>query len=173
MSWEENWQRKVFQQEAERQLVRHFARVFRLEVWKLQGSEDDGGTDAILGRNGEELSLEARRKGYPNYRGEVCHALNRGWETGCIKYDGVYLNELTIARHRDEGTSFIYLVQFAKGPDPIRAAPINLAHSDELLAQPVQWERSTNTGNMQSVKLIPVDWFKRLVPMDGLEGQYR
>jgi hypothetical protein len=48
-----------------------------------------------------------------------------------------------------------------KGCKP-RACIIGPSRVKELLQQPYREQKSTNSGNMQSVKIVPLDWFKEI-----------
>ena len=143
------------EKDAERQLITDFAAKIKAKVIKLQGDSDDGGTDGVIEYKGKEISVEARRKGYPNHRGKAFF-FNEGWETRCLVNDGgIFLNELTIKNYKDK--IFIFVVEI-NGFKP-RSAVITASKVDELLNQPHREMKSTNTGIMQSVKTVPLDWF--------------
>jgi hypothetical protein len=144
------------EKEAERQLIRDFAKVTNSKVIKLQGDNDDGGTDGVIKYNGKEKNVEARRKGYPNHSGKVLF-FEKGWNSRFLG-SGIFLNELTIKKYKDKGEGFIFLVDI-KGFKP-RCCIINNSRVDELLRQPYQSMRSTNSHVKQSVKTVPLDWFK-------------
>jgi hypothetical protein len=155
MSWQPQEEK-----DAERRLIREFVdRRSNTRIVSLQDDDDDGGTDGVIEREGGGLfAVEARRKGFPNHSGKTCR-FDRGWETGFLARDGgIFLNELTIRKHKDRGEGFVYLVEI-KGCPP-RAASVNLSRIDELLSQPHRTMRSTNSRNPQSVKSVPLEWFK-------------
>ena len=144
------------EKDAERQLITNWAVIKGARVIKLQGDNDDGKTDGVVEYNGEETSVEARRKGYPNHSGKAC-LFSEGWETKFLVNDGgIFLNESTIKNHRNKG--FIYIVEI-KGFKP-RFCFISPSRIDELLSQPYRKMKSTNSGVLQSVKAVPLHWFE-------------
>lgn len=144
------------EKDAERELIANFAIKIGAKVVKLQEDEDNGKTDGIIEHDGKEISVEARRKGFPNHSGKTLSFID-GWKTRFLVNDGgIFLNESTIKNHKDKG--FVYLVEI-KGFKP-RACAIDVLRINELLNQPIRRMRSTNSGSIQSVKTIPLDWFK-------------
>ena len=141
-------------------MIKNFAHKIGAEVVSLQGDNDDGGTDGVIQRPGREAKcVEARRKGYPNHRGKVCD-FPGGWNNYRLVTDGgIFLNELTIQHHKDENEDFIFLVEI-KGFPP-RACYINKERTAELLQQPHRIMGSTNSKSDQSVKTVPLNWFKK------------
>lgn len=138
----------------ERNLIINFAKSQNYEVYKLQGLKDDGGCDGLLkSPTGEIYPIEVRRKGFANHFGQVTN-FPQGWDTWCLR-TGIYLNESTIRKYI--GCKFFYLVEI-KCCKP-RATFINAGKVNELLAQPMKYERSTNSGIWQSVKSVPLNWF--------------
>jgi hypothetical protein len=137
---------------AEKQLIKHFANKFKAKIVKLQGDVDDGKTDGIIEYNNIEINVEARCKGYPNHKGYVT-PFKEGWDTKCLT-NGIFLNESTIRNHKQ----FIFIVKI-KGFKP-RCCLISPSKINKLLQQPYEESKSTNTGKMQSVKKIPLNWFK-------------
>lgn len=144
------------EKELERQLIRDLAKAIKAEVIKLQGNNDDGGTDGIIKYNGKEKNVEARRKGYPNHKGKVLF-FEKGWNSRFL-VSGIFLNELTIQKYKDKGEGFIFVVDI-KGFKP-RCCIINSSRVNELLRQPYRSMKSTNSCKLQSVKTVPLDWFK-------------
>lgn len=141
------------EREAEKQLIIHFAQKVGAKIIKLQEDEDDCGTDGILERNGTQICVEARRKGYPNHKGKVCF-FNNGWNDPRLS-KGIFLNERTIVYYKD--SMFIYIVDINGYPP--RYCFLSKERIHQLLEQPLLEQKSTNTGNMQSVKTIPLNWF--------------
>jgi len=141
---------------AERELINSFAKKINAKVLKLQEDVDDSKTDGIIEHNGKKISVEARRKGYPNHSGHTLSFKN-GWKTKfLVSGGGIFLNELTIKNHKDEG--FIFLVDI-KGFAP-KACFINTSRINQLLMQPHRTMKSTNSKVLQSVKTVPLYWFK-------------
>lgn len=160
VSYQERKRREQETKEAERWQIHFLAKKVKAdEVVKVQENKDDGGTDGIIKWKGKLIAVEARRKGFPNYWGEVCGALSKGWDSNCIK-EGIYLNERIVFDYQLRREQFIYMVEFEGGEKRIRIALINLSRIEELMASPTRWERSTNTGVRQPVKMVPVSWFK-------------
>ena len=95
------------EKETEWQLIRDFAKVTNSKVIKLQGDNDDGGTDGVIEYNGKEKNVEARRKGYPNHSGKVSSFFEKGWNSRCL-VSGIFLNELTIQKYKAKGKGFIW-----------------------------------------------------------------
>ena len=140
---------------AERRLITDFAEKIKAKVVKLQEDDDDGETDGFIEYEGKPKRVEARRKGYPNHRGRTFF-FSKGWETNFLINDGgIFLNELTIRKSKDKGFIFVVDIMGDK-----RAAVINSSRVDELLKQPRREMKSTNSGVMQSVKTLPLAWFK-------------
>lgn len=146
----------------ERKLITEF--VIRMEdrfktkikILKLQGDVDDGLADGIIEIDGIEHSVEGRRKGFPNHEGKTRLFIN-GWKTKCLVEDkGIFLNESTIRRYKNKG--FIYIVDINWFYPKV--AIITAAQVDELLRQPFKEELSTNDSGMQSIKTVPLEWFK-------------
>jgi hypothetical protein len=147
----------IEEKNAERDLIKDFAIKTKRTVVKLQEDNDDGGTDGIVEYNGEKISVEARRKGFPNHRGWSSSAFKDGWESRCLVNDGgIFLNESTIKNYKNK--SFIFIVEI-KGFKP-KHCIIDPPMVDELLKQPHRAMKSTNSGVMQSVKTVPLSWFK-------------
>ena len=145
------------EKDAERQLITNFATKIGAKVIKLQEDNDDGKTDGVIEYDGKEINVEARRKGYPNHSGKAFF-FKDGWKNKLlVNGGGIFLNELTIKHHQDKG--FVYIVEI-RGAKP-KAAVINAAKVTELLKQPRRTMKSTNTGVMQSVKTVPLDWFTK------------
>jgi hypothetical protein len=144
------------EKDAEISILILFAYKIKAKLIKLQGYDDDGKTDGIIEFNGEEYNVEVRRKGYPNHRGKIL-SFNNGWETNFLT-KGIYLNELTIKNHRGKG--FFYVVKI-KG-SKMRCCFITKTNVEELLKQPEEFMRSTNSGNFQSIKFVPLKWFKEI-----------
>lgn len=148
------------EKEAERQLIKDWVERKGGKVIKLQDDNDDGKTDGIIEFNGKLLNVEARRKGYPNHKGKVCLFKN-GWETEFLLRDGgIFLNERTIKNNKDNGFLFIVDIKGPNGSES-RSCIINKSRIEELLNQPYREQKSTNSGNMQSVKIVPLDWFEQ------------
>ena len=145
------------EKEAERQLIKDFAEKRGYEVIKLQGDEDDGKTDGVIGRDGKQISVEARRKGYPNHKGKDCTFMS-GWETEFLVREGIFLNERTIRNYESKKFLFIVDIKGPKGSEP-RACRIDQTRVAELLKQPHKKMKSTNSHVWQSVKYVPVSWF--------------
>jgi len=146
------------EKDAERQLITNFAAKIGGRVISLQEDDDNGKTDGIIEHDSGPINVEARRKGYPNHRGKILSFIE-GWKTSFLVNDGgIFLNELTIRNYQNIG--FVYLVEI-RGFHP-RAAIIYKTRVDELLNQPNRMMRSTNSGAMQSVKTVPLDWFKEI-----------
>jgi hypothetical protein len=148
------------EQEEERQLIIGFVEKNKYaphnsEIIKLQEGNDDGKADGIIKYDGKREPVEARRKGYPNHKGYVSSFLEKGWDSPCL-VDGIFLNESTIRNHKDEG--FIFIVKI-KGSKP-RFCDITPLMIEELLKQPERFMKSTNSGSKQSVKTVPLNWFK-------------
>jgi len=145
--------------QAERALIIGFAAKMKCEVLYLQGdqgNQDNGKTDGIIDHNGKKISVEARRKGYPNYRGHAT-PFEEGWQTRClVDDDGIFLNELTINNHQDFGFTFVVEI---KGFKP-RFCSISPSRVKKLLEQEPRSMKSTNSGVKQSVKNVPLDWFR-------------
>lgn len=152
------WQ-PIDEKEAERQLIRDYAEKKGCTVIKLQDDADDGKTDGIIEYKGKHVSVEVRRKGYPNHKGRDCE-FKRGWETEFLVNEGIILNEQTIRNHQ-LSKRFIYIVEIKgpKGPES-RVCRVNKARISELLNQPFKQMRSTNSDHWQSVKYFPVSWFE-------------
>lgn len=138
-----------------------------IEITKLQDYDDDGGTDGIFRFinifNSKSVSLECRAKGYVNHEGEICE-FPRGWQTGFLS-KGIFINESILRRHKENKENFIYLVDILCGTglnkhSERRACVIDESRIDELLKQPYKLQRSTNTKNPQSIKLVPLKWFE-------------
>lgn len=144
---------------AERDLVTRYSDSRGGIVVKLQKDNDDGGTDGIFEVNHKRINVEARRKGYPNHSGELTkfsmNLRKYGWSCLSIK-SGIYLNELTIENYKDDGFDFVVEIYGC----PPRACEITPARVAELLKQPRRLQKSWNSGSMQSVKLVPLEWFK-------------
>jgi hypothetical protein len=135
-------------------IVRYAAIIPESKIIKLQEENDDGDTDGIIGLKGGEIQyVEARRKGFPNHSGETTR-YSQGWETPFLR-NGIFLNELAIRKYITTG--FVFLVEI-KNCKP-RFANINPQRVAELLKQPPRSQRSTNSHNHQSVKLVPLEWF--------------
>jgi hypothetical protein len=160
----------IEEKESERQLIRRAASAFNshickksfCEILKLQNDDDDGEADGRLKFAGKddsyymELDIEVRRKGYPNHHGETLHLPN-GWQTYFLK-DGIFINEITLRKHR--GHNFIYLVEI-KGFPP-RMCVITSEQIETLLKTARRWEKSTNSKSSQSVKCVPLEWFRNI-----------
>ena len=142
------------EKEAERELIKSFVRSKGGRVVKLQEDQDDGKADGLVEFGGKTYPVEARRKGYPNHRGKSFN-FHGGWDNRYIQ-EGIYLNERTIRGH--ENDNFIFLVEI-KGEKP-RYAILNKQRKTDLLNQPMEYSKSTNSGSRQSVKKVPADWFK-------------
>lgn len=134
-----------------------------IKVLKLQSEnpyEDDGDSDGIISIDGSDYHIEARRKGYPNHCGKTCK-FYKGWNSFILK-DGIFINERTIRKH--ERTGFLFLVDifnFEIKRSEVKVAIINKDKINKLLSQPRKYQKSTNSGVSQSVKLIPIVWFKK------------
>lgn len=157
------------EKEAERELIKRLVASLNSQntfgggeakILRLQGDDDDGKVDGVIEislydpTRRIELGVEARRKGYPNHRGEVCR-FSQGWKTPFLK-NGIYLNEITIRNHQEKG--FLYVVDI-KGAET-KFAFIKPELVGELLSQPYKPSISTNSGVTQSVKSVPLEWFK-------------
>lgn len=151
-----SWQPKA-EKDAERELIIAFANTIGAKIIKLQGDSDDGGTDGIVEHNGRLLSVEARRKGFPNHDNVTSRFFVEGWKSKVLT-DGIFLNERTIQNHKNKG--FIFVVEI-KGFG-FKAAIITAERVEELLSQPYRSSKSTNSSAVQSVKTVPLDWFKEL-----------
>lgn len=148
----------IEEKQAERSLIIRFARDIGAKIIRLQDDNDDGSTDGVIEIDNKEMYVEVRRKGYPNHRGKVC-SFKDGWNTSFLLRDGgIYLNERTIKQYINIG--FIYVVDI-KGFE-YRAAFINISRVDMLLKQQKRMQKSTNSGVMQHVKYIPLQWFKEI-----------
>ena len=123
------------------------------EILSIQSDDDDGGVDAVVKIKDKEYALEVRQKGYPNHSGKVYDFVG-GWDNKYIK-EGIFLNERTIRNHHD---GFIFVVEI-KGCIP-RYAYVTTKYIKKLLQQPHRTQRSTNSQNKQSVKLVPHNWFR-------------
>lgn len=146
------------EKDAERQLITYFSEKISGKIIKLQDDDDNGKTDGIVEYDGKEISVEARRKGFPNHSGKTLSFVD-GWKTRFLVNDGgIFINESTVRNHKDKG--FVYLVEI-KGSKP-RACVIDELRISELLNQPNRRMRSTNSGSVQSVKTVPLNWFKEL-----------
>jgi hypothetical protein len=149
------------EKEAEWQLIIEFVERGRfggnkVELIWLQNEEDNGKTDGIIKYKDKFIPVEARRKGFPNHSGKVC-SFREGWKTGFLIRDGgIFLNERTIRNYI--GKTFIFIVEI-NGFKP-RACIINASRVDELLKQPYREQSNTNSHVIQSVKTVPLDWFK-------------
>lgn len=142
---------------AERELIMRFVDTFpgKMKIVKLQSNIDDGEEDGIIElQNGKQVGLEARRKGFPNHRGKTCYFPD-GWETSFLK-SGIFLNELTLKRYLNQW--FLYIVEI-KDYKP-RVAVLSPERVSDCLSQPYKEQRSTNSCRMQSVKAIPLEWFR-------------
>lgn len=139
---------------AERELIKNYAAKTNGKVIRLQDDNDDGKTDGTVEWDGEQRSVEARRKGYPNHRGKACY-FRDGWDTKFLT-GGIFLNERTIKSHQDKGFDFVVEIKRFKP----RVAQITPSMVAELLKQPFQTMESTNSGAIQSVKTVPLDWFR-------------
>lgn len=146
------------EKEAERQFIREFAEKTGVKVIRLQEDEDDGRADGTIEYNGKQIDVEARRKGYPNHKGKTCH-FDKGWNTRFLLEDnGIFLNESTIKYYSNRKSNFIYIVDI-KGYRP-KACYIKSDRIEKLLEQPYRPQKSTNSGVIQSVKLVLLEWFK-------------
>lgn len=135
-------------------IVKYAATISESKIIKLQGENDDGDTDGIIGLKGGEIQyVEARRKGFPNHSGKTTR-FSKEWETPFLR-SGIFLNESVIKKYITTG--FVFLVEI-KNCKP-RSANIHPQRVAELLKQPHKNKRSTNSRNPQSVKLIPLEWF--------------
>ena len=153
------WKQPKEEKEAERKLIKDFVEKIKscgkeCEIVKLQGEVDDGKTDGIIKYSGREICVEARRKGFPNHEGKAYDFVG-GWKCRVLA-SGIYLNERTIKEYKNR--SFIFLVEI-KGCKP-RFCFITKERVEELLSQPFERAPSTNSGVLQPVKKIPLDWFK-------------
>jgi hypothetical protein len=146
------WQ-PIEEKKCERELIRNYACKIDAKIIKLQEDNDDQETDGIIEKNGTQIKVEARRKGYPNHRGRAC-SFKDGWKT-CFLLNGIFLNERTLSNHKDKGFDFIVEI---KGFKP-RVAILTPYMVDDLLRQPYQSQKSTNSGVIQSVKSVPLNWF--------------
>lgn len=150
-----------YEKEAERQLIISFvaavkSKGYKCEIIKLQEDNDDGKEDGIIEINGKQVNVEVRRKGYPNHKGKTYNFKN-GWENDLLLKDGgIFLNELTLNRYKND--NFIYIVDI-NGFKP-RCTYITPLIVNKLLKQPYREQKSTNSGVMQSVKTVPLEWFK-------------
>jgi hypothetical protein len=149
------------EKEAERSLIIDFAKKTeakfgcKVNIIKLQGDNDDGKVDGIIEYNGKKVNIEVRRKGYPNHKGKVCFFKN-GWETEFLIRDGgIFINELTIKNHKDKG--FVFIVDI--NGHPPRMCNLSVSRIKKLLRQPLKKIKSTNSGVLQSVKVVPLKWF--------------
>ncbi len=159
------------------QLIYRHAAFRKSTVIKSQADVDDGEMDGLL-ENTEEL--EARRKGFPNHKGEVLNPemLERGWESDCVKKGtkrfppGLMINERTLRKHTTNGLTLILEFNSEKFQRECprfykeenfapRYAVITPEQVKELLDQPHRTQRSQNSGSIQSVKFVPLDWFKK------------
>lgn len=150
------WQPRE-EKDAERQLITTFANKINAKVIKLQGDSDDGGTDGVIDYGGKQINVEARRKGFPNHSGKASYLFREGWASKCLA-EGIFLNEMTIEHYKDKG--FIFIVEI-KGYK-LRGCVVTASKVDELLNQPHREMKSTNSGVMQSVKTVPLHWFKEV-----------
>lgn len=146
------WQ-PLEEKQAERELIKRFAEYMDGKIVKLQDDNDDGETDGIIEINGIMVNVEARRKGYPNHRGKICEHRD-GWETWFLR-EGIFLNESTIQNYKKNGFAFIVEI---KGSET-KVCFINKSRIAWLLRQPKEMMISTNSGNKQSVKKVPLKWF--------------
>lgn len=119
---------------------------------------DDYKSDGIIEFDGGEIFVEGRGKGFPNHEGRTTTFFFEGWKTRCLQ-SGIYLNQSTIERYINKG--FVYLVKIrdCKVEFKPRYANITPEKVDELLRQPEQLERSTNSQRDQLVKKIPLSCF--------------
>jgi hypothetical protein len=144
------------EKDAEKLLIERFAVKIGAEPIKLQDYDDDGKTDGIIQLiSGKTISVEARRKGFENHSGRAC-LFRDGWNTRFLVNDGgIFLNEMTIRNYRNKG--FVFIVEI-RGSSP-RACIVDEKKVEILLNQPNRKMKSTNSGVMQSVKTVPLDWF--------------
>lgn len=143
------------EKDAEIQLIVNFADKVKATIIKLQKYNDDGKTDGIIEYHGKKINIEVRRKGFKNHKGKIC-SFNEGWENKKLVEEGIFLNESTIRNHKNN--TFIFIVEI-NGSAP-RACVINDSKINQLLNQPYNEMTSTNSGIKQSVKCVPVNWFK-------------
>lgn len=142
---------------AEKRLIKWFARLLGAKIIKLQTNNDDGEVDGILEYKGKMYYIEVRRKGFPNHSGKTTYTYSGGWENYSLR-TGIFLNESTIRNHLDVG--FIFIVEI-KGCKP-RIAVVDPNRVQELLKQPYKEIQSVNSGVMQSVKKVRLHWFAEL-----------
>jgi len=145
---------------AERGLIENYASKTNAKVIKLQKDQDNGDTDGIIERNGKEICVEARRKGFPNHSGWTSDKFKEGWDSSCLR-SGIYINERTIRNYTDKGFEYAVEINGFKG-SKTRAATIDSTMIDTLLKQPRNMVKSTNSCNYQSVKTVPLEWFKEI-----------
>lgn len=145
---------------AERSLIENYASKTNAKVIKLQEDQDNGETDGIIERDGKEVCVEARRKGFANHSGKVSSKFNEGWDSRCLK-SGIYINERTIRNYIDKGFEYAVEINSYKG-SKTKAATIDSTMIDTLLKQPRNMVQSTNSGQFQSVKTVPLEWFKEI-----------